>query len=88
MADGRFLAPIEMGGLIVGGYLLLMNAFAFLQFGRGRHRARLGLQRIPEASLLAVAACGGSIVAKLGQRYFRHKTYKMPFARQFDRILI
>ena len=39
-----------------------------------------GDRRIRESTLLTTAFVGGAIGAKLGQRRFRHKTRKQPFA--------
>jgi len=38
--------------------------------------------------LLRLALFGGSLGAKIAQRYFRHKTYKQPFGRQLNAILL
>ena len=51
------------------------------QFGFDKTRARSGGTRVPERRLLITALIGGWPGAKLGQRLFRHKTCKQPFAR-------
>jgi uncharacterized membrane protein YsdA (DUF1294 family) len=58
---------------------LSVNALSFAQFGFDKRRAELGLQRIPESTLLETAALGGWIGAYLGRAHFRHKTRKQPF---------
>lgn len=61
------------------GPFLLLNLLAFCLFGLDKTRARRG-RRVSERTLLTFAAVGGSIGAKIGQRVFRHKTNKQPFA--------
>jgi len=66
--------------LVCTAPVVLINALAFALWGVDKRRARLGQWRVPEANLLAIAFLGGTIGAKLGQRVFRHKTRKQPFA--------
>lgn len=56
-----------------------INLAAFLAFGIDKARARAGLWRIQESTLLGLALLGGSIGAWGGRRTFRHKTRKQPF---------
>ena len=63
----------------VTAYLSIVNAISFVLFWWDKTRARRGGQRVPEKHLLMLAAFGGTIGAKAGQRRFRHKTYKRPF---------
>ena len=44
--------------------------------------------RISESTLLAVAFFGGWPGAKYGQRKFRHKTRKQPFATQLNAVAV
>ena len=44
-----------------------------------KHRAERGGRRVPEATLHALAAAGGSPGALLGMKLFRHKTIKGRF---------
>ena len=55
-------------------YLVLINIAAFIIYGADKHKAKKGQWRIPEKTLIGVAAIGGSIGAVLGMRLFRHKT--------------
>lgn len=55
-------------------YLLLINAAGFLFMLADKQRARKKQWRIPEATLLGIAAMGGSIGSLLGMYAFRHKT--------------
>lgn len=64
---------------MLAAYLLGVNLLSFAMFWLDKRSARLGRQRISEYRLLMVAAVGGTLGAKAGQRRFRHKTYKQPF---------
>ena len=55
-------------------YLLLINAAGFLLMLVDKYKAKRNLWRIPEATLMGVAAVGGSIGAIAGMNLFRHKT--------------
>ena len=55
-------------------YLLLVNAAGFLLMLADKYKAKRNLWRIPEATLMGVAAIGGSIGAIAGMNLFRHKT--------------
>ena len=55
-------------------YLITVNCLAFILYGVDKHRARSHAWRIPERTLIAIAAAGGSIGAIAGMRVFRHKT--------------
>lgn len=60
--------------------LLLANIIAFTLFGMDKRRARLGLRRLSERTLLLWALAGGSAGALAGRQFFRHKTRKQPFS--------
>lgn len=70
------------------GYLALANLVAFAAMGLDKSSARRGGQRIPERTLLTLAAVGGGPGAVLAQQVFRHKTRKQPFASVLYAILI
>lgn len=61
-------------------YLLLVNAAAFLLMLIDKVKARKNRWRIPERTLLTVAALGGSLGAVLGMNLFRHKTKHPKFS--------
>ena len=54
--------------------LAAVNLVAFVLYGVDKVKAKKGAWRIPEATLLLVAALGGSLGALLGMELFRHKT--------------
>ncbi|HEU0133216.1 MAG TPA: DUF1294 domain-containing protein [Allosphingosinicella sp.] len=60
--------------------LLLVNLLTILRFRDVKRRAVAGAWRVPESTLLGLAALGGSPAALLACRLFRHKTRKQPFA--------
>lgn len=60
-------------------YLLAANIVTFMVFGIDKYKAKRGLWRIPEASLLTMAVIGGSIGAWLGTKVWHHKTLHKKF---------
>lgn len=60
-------------------YLFLINAAGLLLMLMDKHKAKKHLWRIPEATLLTVAALGGSLGSLLGMYLFHHKTRKPRF---------
>ena len=60
-------------------YLLAVNLAAFAAMGLDKSSAIRGVERIPERTLLTLAAVGGSFGAVAAQQVFRHKTRKQPF---------
>lgn len=58
-------------------YLLSLNILTFIIYGIDKWKARKGRWRIPESSLLLLAACGGSIGAWCGMRVWHTR----PFTR-------
>ncbi len=69
-------------------YLLLVNAVAFLAFGEDKRRAKRREWRIPEATLMGLAAAGGSLGALAGMRFFHHKTRHRKFTAGVPALLI
>ncbi len=69
-------------------YLLIVNAFAFVLMLADKRRARKKLWRIPEATLMTVAAVGGSLGALLGMYTVRHKTKHPKFTVGVPVLLI
>lgn len=60
-------------------YLITINALGFLIMLADKEKAKKRLWRIPEATLLTVAALGGSIGCLAGMKVFHHKTRKPKF---------
>ena len=59
--------------------LVAVNLAAFALYGLDKLKAKKGLWRIRESTLLLVAALGGSVGALLGMTLFRHKTKHWKF---------
>lgn len=55
-------------------YLLIINAVGFVIMLVDKIKAKKHAWRIPEATLMTVAAIGGSLGSLLGMYTFRHKT--------------
>lgn len=68
-------------------YLLIVNAIGFVLMLGDKRMAQKKLWRIPEATLLAMAAIGGSIGSLIGMYTFRHKTKHMKFTLGIPAIL-
>ena len=60
-------------------YIVVINLVSFMMFGIDKYKARRGQWRISEATLLAVAAIGGSIGAWMGMKVWHHKTLHSKF---------
>lgn len=60
-------------------YLLIINVFGFVLMLADKYKAKKNLWRIPEATLMGVAALGGSLGALLGMYAVRHKTRHLKF---------
>ena len=69
-------------------YFLLVNIVAFIAFGVDKFTAKKIRSRIPEFTLLLLAAIGGSVGALLGMKVFRHKTLHAKFKFGVPAILV
>ena len=69
-------------------YLLIMNATGVISMLMDKRKAKKKLWRIPEATLLCIAALGGSVGSLVGMYAFRHKTRHMKFTLGIPAILI
>ena len=69
-------------------YLVIINALGYLLMLVDKKKAKKGAWRIPEATLLTIAAIGGSMGALLGMYHFRHKTKHPKFTVGIPLILI
>ena len=73
---------------IILGYLLAVNIATFFLYGIDKYKAKRGLWRISEATLLTIATIGGSIGACAGMRLWHHKTMHKKFKYGIPLILI
>ena len=69
-------------------YLLAVNIVTFLLYGIDKYKAKKGKWRISEATLLTMAAIGGSIGAWAGMRLWHHKTMHKKFKYGIPLIII
>ena len=69
-------------------YLLAINIATFLVYGIDKLKAKRAKWRIPEATLLLLAAAGGCIGAWLGMKVWHHKTLHMKFRYGVPIILL
>lgn len=69
-------------------YFLAVNLLTFATYGIDKYKARHARWRVREASLLLLAALGGSIGALLGMHLFRHKTQHKKFRYGVPLILL
>lgn len=74
--------------MLLPAYLLLMNAAGLVLMFADKKKARAGAWRIPEATLMTVAALGGSLGSWAGMYLFRHKTRHPKFFLGIPAILI
>ena len=68
-------------------YLIILNLAGFLSMGIDKSRAKRRKWRIPEHTLLLIAALGGSIGSLSGMYLFHHKTRKTRFSVGVPAIL-
>lgn len=69
-------------------YLLAINAVTFILYGIDKYKAKKNQWRISEATLLTMAAIGGSIGAWAGMRLWHHKTMHKKFKYGIPLIII
>ncbi|MGN0036552.1 MAG: DUF1294 domain-containing protein [Bacteroidaceae bacterium] len=69
-------------------YLLAVNVLTFLLYGVDKYKAKKNKWRISEATLLALAAIGGSIGAWTGMRLWHHKTMHKKFKYGIPTIIV
>jgi len=68
--------------------LFLLNLLSFLLFGIDKRRARKGLWRIPEKTLLLSCALFSAAGGLLGMKVFHHKTRKPRFRFGVPALLV
>ena len=69
-------------------YLLAINIATFFLYGIDKYKAKNSKWRISEATLLTMAAIGGSIGAWAGMRLWHHKTMHKKFKYGVPLIII
>lgn len=69
-------------------YLIIINAAGFLLMLADKLKAKRGAWRIPEATLMGIAAMGGSVGSLAGMYCFRHKTRHIKFTLGIPLVLI
>ena len=73
---------------IIIGYAIVINVITLLMYGIDKWKAKHSKWRIPEGTLLIMAAVGGSIGAGTGIKLFHHKTLHKKFKYGVPAILI
>ena len=73
---------------IIRGYLLAIKIASFCLYGVDKYKAKKNKWRISEATLLTMAAIGGSIGAWAGMRLWHHKTMHKKFKYGIPLIII
>ena len=69
-------------------YLLAINIVSFFLYGIDKYKAKKNKWRISEATLLMMAAIGGSLGACAGMRLWHHKTMHKKFKYGIPIIII
>ena len=54
--------------------LAILSLLAFILYGADKHKAKRGLWRIPEKTLLLASFLGGALGGLAAMQIFRHKT--------------
>ena len=74
--------------MLLGLYLVLINAASLILMCLDKHFAKKHCRRIPESTLMLFAVLGGSIGAWLGMYLVRHKTKHPKFYLGVPAILV
>lgn len=69
-------------------YLAAINVIAFILYGLDKLWAKKGRWRVPERSLILIAAAGGSIGAIAAMKLWHHKTKHNKFRLGLPAILL
>lgn len=69
-------------------YLIIINLAGFAAMGLDKRRAKRREWRIPEQTLMLLAAAGGSIGSLLGMNLFHHKTKHVKFTIGIPALLL
>ena len=68
--------------------IIVMSLVLFMIMGIDKRRARLGMFRVPEATLFLLALLGGGIGGFIGMYSFRHKTKHLKFVLLFPALAL
>lgn len=74
--------------MLIALYVVLLSGLCFAVFAWDKYCAMRGIWRVPEKTLLLLAAMGGTPGAFAGQKVLRHKTQKQPFGTYLILIAI
>ena len=85
--DLRGLNSMNLHEIILP-YLLIINVATAVIYGWDKLCAIKHWWRVPEITLLGIAAIGGSIGALMGMRLFHHKTLHLKFKYGVPVILV
>lgn len=69
-------------------YLIVINLVTFVMYGIDKYKAKKSKWRISEATLLWMAALGGSVGAWMGMQIWHHKTLHKKFKYGVPAILL
>lgn len=69
-------------------YLIVINLVTFVMYGIDKYKAKKSKWRISEATLLWLAALGGSVGAWMGMQIWHHKTLHKKFKYGVPAILL
>jgi uncharacterized membrane protein YsdA (DUF1294 family) len=75
-------------GMVVFLLLIALNVVTFVVYGLDKWKATHGKWRISEATLLILAAVGGSIGAWCGMKVWHHKTLHKKFRYGIPAIIV
>lgn len=69
-------------------YIVAINLITFFVYGADKLKAKKHWWRVPEATLLLLAAIGGSVGAWVAMQVFHHKTLHKKFRYGVPAILL
>ena len=83
LGTNRLISNLDLALIAI----LCAEVLGFAAFAWDKQKARAGLWRTPEATLLLLGLIGG-LGAWMGQHLLRHKTRKEPFKTQFGVVVV
>ncbi|QDV61419.1 DUF1294 domain-containing protein [Crateriforma conspicua] len=73
----------QIGWMVVVGWVLVFSSAEIAAYGWDKWSAIRNRRRIPESTLVTIAALGGWPGGMLASRWFRHKTIKGSYRVKF-----